>query len=94
MLAINDGMVSLRAALEQAGRWDSTVAVFTSDNALTMGEHRLDNKGFAYEESARVPFVVRLPGVPAEWSRARSASSTSPPQHAPSPERPHPGRTA
>ena len=37
MLAINDGMVSLRAALEQAGRWDSTVVIFTSDNALDDG---------------------------------------------------------
>jgi N-acetylglucosamine-6-sulfatase len=63
MLAINDGMTSLTAALQAAGRWDSTVVIFTSDNALTMGEHRLDNKGFAYEEAVRVPFVVRYPGV-------------------------------
>ena len=63
MLAIDDGMRQLVTALQQAGRWDSTVVIFTSDNSLTLGEHRLANKGFPYEESVHVPFVVRFPGV-------------------------------
>lgn len=63
MLAIDDGMQQLVAALQRAGRWYSTVVIFTSDNALTLGEHRLYNKGFPYEESVHVPFVVRHPGV-------------------------------
>ena len=37
--------------------------IFTSDNSLILGEHRLANKGFPYEESVHVPFVVRFPGV-------------------------------
>jgi N-acetylglucosamine-6-sulfatase len=61
MLALNDGMTKLMAALGQAGRTSTTVVVFTSDNALTLGEHRLFNKGFPYEESVRVPFLVRYP---------------------------------
>ncbi|HEY8092371.1 MAG TPA: sulfatase-like hydrolase/transferase [Acidimicrobiales bacterium] len=63
MLAIDDGMRQLVTALQRAGRWDSTVVIFTSDNSLTLGEHRLANKGFPYEESVHVPFVVHLPGV-------------------------------
>ena len=69
MLAINDGIKSIVSALKTTGRWTSTVVIFTSDNALTLGEHRLDNKGFPYEESVRVPFIVRYPGVArrGEW---------------------------
>ena len=69
MLAINEGMKSIISALTDTGRLNSTVVIFASDNALTLGEHRLFNKGFPYEESVRVPFIVRYPGVArrAEW---------------------------
>ena len=69
MLAINEGMKSIVSALTDTGRLNSTVVIFASDNALTLGEHRLFNKGFPYEESVRVPFIVRYPGVArrAEW---------------------------
>jgi arylsulfatase A-like enzyme len=63
MLAIDDGLRRLVRALQDAGHWDSTVVIFTSDNSLMLGEHRLENKGFPYEESVHVPFVVRYPGV-------------------------------
>jgi arylsulfatase A-like enzyme len=40
--------------------------VFTSDNGLHRGEHRLrGGKNTAYEESIKMPFYVRGPGVPA-----------------------------
>ena len=63
MLAIDDGLQRLVGALRSAARLDSTVIIFTSDNSLELGEHRLANKGFPYEESVHVPFVVRWPGV-------------------------------
>jgi N-acetylglucosamine-6-sulfatase len=37
----------------------NTLIVFTSDNGMLWGEHRLDGKGVIYEEAARVPFVIR-----------------------------------
>ena len=38
---------------------------FLSDNGFMRGEHRIrDNKRFLYEESARVPFIARGPGIP------------------------------
>lgn len=46
-------------ALEETGRLQDTMIVFTSDNGMMWGEHRLRGKGVAYEESIRVPFVVR-----------------------------------
>lgn len=40
----------------------NTMVVFTSDHGDLLGSHGLDGKGFMYEESARVPCIVRLPG--------------------------------
>jgi MYXO-CTERM domain-containing protein len=41
-----------------------TVFVFTSDNGYLWGEHGLFAKRWAYDESARVPLVVKMPGAP------------------------------
>lgn len=49
-------------ALASAGRLDNTVVVFTSDNGYYLGEHTLGDKRSAYDESLRVPLLVRLPG--------------------------------
>jgi N-acetylglucosamine-6-sulfatase len=46
-------------ALRDTDRLENTLIVFTSDNGMMWGEHRLDGKGEIYEESISVPFVVR-----------------------------------
>jgi arylsulfatase A-like enzyme len=51
------GIVKTLAA---TGRLHNTLIVFTSDNGLAWGEHRWANrKEAAYEESIRVPLVIR-----------------------------------
>jgi arylsulfatase A-like enzyme len=40
---------------------DNTVLVFTSDNGYYLGEHCLGDKRSAYEESLRIPMLVRYP---------------------------------
>lgn len=65
LLAVDDLVQRIVSALEQTGQLDNTVIVFTSDNGYMLGEHRLVGKRFVYEESARVPLLVRGPGVPA-----------------------------
>ncbi len=53
---------ALADALRADGRLDRTWFIFTSDNGLLLGEHRLDpGKSCAYEECARVPLVVIPP---------------------------------
>jgi N-acetylglucosamine-6-sulfatase len=53
-------------ALEAAGELDDTIVVFTSDNGFLLGEHRIRlGKNFAYEDSLRVPLLMRGPGIPA-----------------------------
>jgi N-acetylglucosamine-6-sulfatase len=46
-------------ALASTNRLSNTLLVFTSDNGMLWGEHRLTGKGVPYEESIRVPFAVR-----------------------------------
>jgi arylsulfatase A-like enzyme len=60
LVAVDEGVEAIVQALEETGRLSDTMIVFTSDNGLSWGEHRLLNwKSTAYEESIRVPFVVR-----------------------------------
>lgn len=49
--------------LDHLGLTDNTMVIFTSDNGYYLGEHRLGDKRSAYEESMRVPFLVRYPKV-------------------------------
>jgi arylsulfatase A-like enzyme len=64
--SIDAAIATLVEALESTGQLDNTFLVFTSDNGLHMGQHRLPaSKYRPYEEDIRVPLIVRGPGVPA-----------------------------
>ncbi len=63
--AVDEAIAGIVALLEQRGQLDNTYLIFTSDNGFQHGAHRMDHgKGDAYEESIRVPLIVRGPGVP------------------------------
>src|ERR671910_2379012 len=70
-----DEMVGrLVGVLRQTGELSNTYIVFTSDNGLHLGEHRINQKKWtAYEEAISVPFLVRGPGVPPGASRSQMA---------------------
>ena len=62
--AVDESVGRVLKALERSGRLKDTYVFFTSDNGLFLGEHRLPKgKLRAYEEAARVPLLVRGPGV-------------------------------
>jgi len=63
LLAVDDAVAGLVAELRTAGRLESTTIVFTADQGILAGEHRLLGKNLPYEEAIRVPLVVRSPGV-------------------------------
>jgi arylsulfatase A-like enzyme len=65
LLSVDDWLGSILTALNQTGRLSNTLIVFMSDNGHPIGEHRLGASGSAqdkaspYEESIKVPFIVR-----------------------------------
>jgi arylsulfatase A-like enzyme len=63
ILAVDELIASIEASIVGSGQSANTVRIFTSDNGWLNGEHRIaGNKVHAYEESARVPLIVRGPG--------------------------------
>jgi arylsulfatase A-like enzyme len=52
-------------ALEDKGKLDNTIIVFTADHGLAVGQHGLVGKQNMYEHSIRVPFILKGPGIPA-----------------------------
>ena len=62
-----DGMISdVVGALRDTNELNDTYVVYASDNGYLLGEHRRVKKSLPYEESIRIPFVVRGPGVPTQ----------------------------
>ncbi|HSF38921.1 MAG TPA: sulfatase/phosphatase domain-containing protein, partial [Thermoanaerobaculia bacterium] len=65
LLAVDDLVERLVHVLERSGDIHHTVILFTSDNGFFLGEHRLPKGKFLpYEESIRVPLIVRGGGFP------------------------------
>lgn len=58
---IDDCVARLVEALKARGTWDSALVAITSDHGEMMGAHGYLTKGRFYEESARVPLVLRWP---------------------------------
>lgn len=53
----------LLKTLEETGQADNTIVIFTSDHGEMAGSHGRMYKNVPHEESVRVPFFVRYPGV-------------------------------
>jgi hypothetical protein len=65
LMGVDEGVAQIVEALRRNGELDNTLIVFMSDNGFMHGEHRaLAEKVLPYEESIRVPLVMRGPGVP------------------------------
>ena len=63
--SVDDNIGRLLAYLDRAGLADNTLVVYTSDHGFFLGDHGFYDKRFMYEESIRIPLLVRGPGVAA-----------------------------
>jgi N-acetylglucosamine-6-sulfatase len=66
LLAVDDHVKRLMEVLKATHQDKNTLVVFVSDNGWLQGQHRIPGDKFLpYEESLRVPLILRGPGVPA-----------------------------
>ncbi|MEM9479324.1 MAG: sulfatase [Verrucomicrobiota bacterium] len=50
-------------ALKKNGMWDDTIILFTSDHGYHLGDHFIWGKVTLFDIGAKVPFIVRVPGL-------------------------------
>jgi N-acetylglucosamine-6-sulfatase len=74
--AVDEAVARVVATLERTGELANTLLIFTSDNGFMHGEHRAEaEKVLLYEESVRVPLIVRGPGFPAGFRDPRPVAN-------------------
>lgn len=59
--SIDDNVGRILDYLDDNGLTDNTLIVYTSDQGFFLGDHGWYDKRFMYEESLRMPFVIRYP---------------------------------
>jgi len=59
--SVDDNVGRVLNYLDEAGLANNTVVIYTSDQGFYLGEHGWFDKRFIYEESLRMPFLVRYP---------------------------------
>jgi arylsulfatase A-like enzyme len=61
--SIDDNVGRLLDFLDRQGLTENTVVIYTSDQGFFLGDHGWFDKRFMYEQSIRMPFLIRWPGV-------------------------------
>jgi arylsulfatase A-like enzyme len=61
--SVDDGVGRLLEGLSRQGLAQNTIVIYTSDQGFFLGDHGLFDKRFMYEESLRMPFLVRWPAA-------------------------------
>jgi arylsulfatase A-like enzyme len=67
---IDDNMARIFAYLEKNDLMDNTIIIYTADQGMMLGEHDYIDKRWMYEESMRMPFLVRYPNMITPGSRS------------------------
>jgi arylsulfatase A-like enzyme len=69
--SVDDNVGRLLDYLDQSGLAKNTLVAYTSDQGFYLGEHGWFDKRWMYEESLRMPLLVRWPGVAKAGSENR-----------------------
>jgi arylsulfatase A-like enzyme len=59
--AIDENIGRLLQTLDEEGLSENTIVIYVSDQGYFLGEHGFFDKRMMYEESLRMPFVIRYP---------------------------------
>jgi len=68
--SVDESVGRILEYLDQAGLGRNTIVIYTSDQGFFLGDHGLFDKRFMYEESIRMPFLVRWPAAIRPGTRA------------------------
>jgi arylsulfatase A-like enzyme len=61
--SVDDNVGRLLDYLDESGLAENTIVIYSSDQGFFLGEHGWYDKRWMYEESLRMPFIVRWPGA-------------------------------
>jgi arylsulfatase A-like enzyme len=61
--SVDDNIGRLLKYLDDTGLADNTVVIYSSDQGWYLGDHGWYDKRWMYEESLKMPFIIRWPGV-------------------------------
>jgi arylsulfatase A-like enzyme len=61
--SVDESVGRVLDVLDRRGLAKNTIVIYTSDQGFFLGDHGLFDKRFMYEESLRMPFLVRWPGA-------------------------------
>jgi arylsulfatase A-like enzyme len=59
--SVDDNIGRFLEFLDKNGLAENTIVIYTSDQGFFLGEHNFFDKRFMYEESLRMPFLIRWP---------------------------------
>jgi arylsulfatase A-like enzyme len=77
MTEVDDRLGEVFAYLDEAGQWDDTMVMFTSDHGEQLGDHHLLGKVGYFDESFRIPLVVKDAGVNPRFGQVEAAFTES-----------------
>lgn len=69
--SVDDNLGRVLDYLDKSGLAENTVVIYNSDQGFYLGDHGWFDKRWMYEESLRMPLVVRWPGVTKPGSENR-----------------------
>ena len=61
--AVDDGVGRMLEYLDESGLAENTIVIYSSDQGFYLGEHGWYDKRWMFEESLKMPFLIRWPGV-------------------------------
>ncbi len=73
--SVDDNIGRVLEHLEASGLAENTIVIYASDQGWYLGEHGWFDKRWMYEESLRMPLIVRWPGTTAPGSTSNAMVS-------------------
>jgi arylsulfatase A-like enzyme len=77
MTEVDDCLGRVFAYLDETGQWNDTLVIFTSDHGEQLGDHYLLGKLGYFDESFRIPLVIKDPRGAQDQDRVEDAFTES-----------------